>query len=145
MVKAVHHVGMSTADLERCIHFYRDLIGMELLSESQTEGEATYDALLGLQNVKARSAMLGIGSMRLELWEFEHPAGKSLQPMLPVNIPRITHLCFEVEDIQSDYQRLKEAGVRFHCPPQSFGGAEAVYGRDPEDNIFELVQWSGKP
>jgi predicted enzyme related to lactoylglutathione lyase len=49
-------------------------------------------------------------------------------------------LCFDVDDVEAEYQRLLAAGVRFHTPPQDFGSARATYGRDPDGNVFELQQ-----
>jgi hypothetical protein len=41
----------------------------------------------------------------------------------------------------ADIQRLKAAGMRFHCPPQYLAGlCGATYGRDPDGNIVELMQ-----
>lgn len=58
-------------------------------------------------------------------------------------MPGITHFCVEVSDIESEYERLKAAGASFHCPPLDFSGeAMATYGRDPDGNVFELLQMS---
>ena len=84
--------------------------------------------------------MLRLGAMHVELWEFEQPRGKPADPRQPVNDPRINHICFEVADLQKEYQRLKAAGISFHYPPQDFGGPKAVYGRDPDGNVFELIE-----
>jgi extradiol dioxygenase family protein len=46
----------------------------------------------------------------------------------------------------SEYERLERAGVAFHCPPQSLVDEKlgesvlVTYGRDPDGNIFELMQ-----
>jgi len=61
----------------------------------------------------------------------------------PVSNLGISHFCIHVADIDEAYVRLKSAGVRFHCPPIEFPGAEkATYGRDPDGNAFELLQTS---
>lgn len=144
-IKAIDHVGLSTADIARSIHFYRDLLGMELTEQEEVENNPLYDHIFALKNVKAKSAMLRLGTMQIELFEFERPRGKAPDLSQPVNNPRIYHICFEVSDIQKEYERLKAAGVPFHYPPQDFGIGEAVYGRDPDGNVFELVQWAQKP
>jgi catechol 2,3-dioxygenase-like lactoylglutathione lyase family enzyme len=144
-IKAIDHVGLSTADIARSIHFYHDLLGMEVTEQEEIENKPDYDHIFALKNVKAKSAMLRLGSMQIELFEFERPRGKAPDLNQPVNNPRIYHICFEVTDIQKEYERLKAAGVPFHYPPQDFGIAKAVYGRDPDGNIFELLQWVEKP
>ena len=139
--KAINHVGIATSDIERSIRFYRDLLGMELLGQvTQVDDNALYNHIFGLQKVQAKGAMLRLGDMQLELWQFQRPRGKVTDPMQPVNDPRINHICFEVADLQKEYERLKAAGISFHYPPQDFGGPRAVYGRDPDGNVFELIE-----
>jgi hypothetical protein len=46
-----------------------------------------------------------------------------------------------VTDIDAEYERLKAAGMVFHCPPQAAGkGFRATYGRDPDGNVVELLE-----
>lgn len=144
-VVRIDHVGLSTADIRRSIHFYHDLLGMELSEpEDSIENQKPYDNIFGLTNVKAKSAMLRLGTMQIELFEFERPRGKTPDLTQPVNNPRIYHICFEVKDLDREYQRLKAAGVPFISAPQDFSIAKAVYGRDPDGNVVELLQWAPK-
>jgi hypothetical protein len=47
----------------------------------------------------------------------------------------------QVTDIEAEYERLKAAGMVFHCPPQSVGSElVATYGRDPDGNVVELLE-----
>jgi len=143
-IKSIDHVGISTPDIARSIRFYRDLLGMKLLEQDQIENQAEYDRIFGLKNVKAKAAVLRLGSMELELFEFQRPPEQHSDPAPPVTRPGIYHLCFAVIDIRKEYDRLKAAGVSFISAPQDFGTALAVYGRDPDGNIVELVQWRQK-
>ena len=49
------------------------------------------------------------------------------------------------EDLDADYQRLKDAGVLFLGDPQRIEewGMRCTYFRDPEGNLFELNDASG--
>ena len=49
------------------------------------------------------------------------------------------------DDLDKDYQRLKEAGVNFLSEPQFIEdwGMRFVCFRDPEGNLFELNDASG--
>jgi catechol 2,3-dioxygenase-like lactoylglutathione lyase family enzyme len=140
-IEAIDHVGLSTVDIERSIHFYRDLLGMELTERDDVNDQIEYNRIFGLAHVKAKGAMLRLGTMQIELFEFVHPKGRAPDLRRPVNDPRIYHLCFIVKDIDQEYARLKAAGVPFHYPPQDFGVAKAAYGRDPDGNVVELLQW----
>lgn len=140
-IVGIDHVGIAVVNMQRTIHFYRDLLGMELVEQDQVNRQPDYDHIFGLKDVKAKGAMLKLGAMQIELFEFEHPRGPPADRHRPVNVPGIYHICFVVKDINKEYQRLKLAGVPFHYPPQDFGMAKAAYGRDPDGNVFELLEW----
>jgi catechol 2,3-dioxygenase-like lactoylglutathione lyase family enzyme len=144
MIKGVNHVGISVSNLERSIEFYRNGLGMEIVGQGKFERgteEGRYEAILGLEGATGRVALMAIDGVKLELFEFSHPTPKRSDPKRPVCDHGITHFCVEVEDIQSKYDRLKAAGASFHCPPlKFFGKATATYGRDPDGNVFELLE-----
>ena len=142
MIDGFNHVGISVSDLHRSIAFYRNSLGMEVVAQMRFEGER-YEAILGLEGARGEAALLRSGSLQLELFEFAHPAPKSADPRRPVCDHGITHFCVDVADIDTTYDRLKAAGVFFHCPPLDFGRARATYGRDPDGNVFELRQKIG--
>jgi catechol 2,3-dioxygenase-like lactoylglutathione lyase family enzyme len=143
MIKGMNHVGLSVSNLDRAFEFYRDLLGMEIASQGRFGGEwhdEKYDGVLGLKGAAGRAATLRLGDMGIELFEFEHPRPNPVDPNRPVCDHGITHFCLQVTDIYGEYARLKSAGVVFHCPPQDFGKGIATYGRDPDGNVFELLE-----
>ena len=87
--------------------------------------------------------MLKIGETFLEVFQFSSPAQSPRAASRPVNKYGITHICLEVTDIQSEYERLLAAGMTFHCAPQSQDGSSMVYGRDPDGNVVELIEFIG--
>jgi|HubBroStandDraft_1064217.scaffolds.fasta_scaffold225739_2 catechol 2,3-dioxygenase-like lactoylglutathione lyase family enzyme len=139
MITAFNHVGISVANLERSIGFYRDLLGMQVIQEVPFEGER-YESILGLKGAKGRIAILRIGNLELEFFEFERPVGRPAEPNRPVCDAGIAHFAVQVEDLTGLYARLKAAGVVFHCPPIDFGCAIATYLRDPDGNVIEMLQ-----
>ena len=44
-------------------------------------------------------------------------------------------------DIDKEYERLAAAGMRFHCAPVQNGDAKMTYGRDPDGNVIELLEF----
>lgn len=139
-IKGIHHLGISTSDLDRSLSFYGELMGIEILGKGPFEGEA-YTKITALEHARGRMAMLRVGDTYIEIFEYERSKGEKRKSNRPVDELGFNHLCFEVDDVQKEYQRLKQAGVDFHSPPQVFGTAKAVYGRDPDGNVFELVEW----
>lgn len=143
MIKGVHHVAMSTKNIDRLKAFYRDRFGFKVVYEREKAGEPnpSSDAIFGLQGASFRMAMLKGPNVFVEMFEFASPEGKPSDPRRPVCDAGITHLCFSVTDIHGEYSRLKDAGVTFHCTPQKRPGVgQATYGRDPDGNVFELIE-----
>ena len=142
MIRGIHHTAISTGDLERSVRFYRDLLGFEEVYSSQWEvGAEVADRITGLKDSSARLVMLKAGNAFVEIFQYETPRPKPGEATRPVCDHGITHLCLDVTDVETEYERLKAAGMTFHCPPQEGGGGVWVtYGRDPDGNVVELLE-----
>jgi catechol 2,3-dioxygenase-like lactoylglutathione lyase family enzyme len=144
MIKGFHHAAISTPDLKRCIHFYTETIGGAVAWEFGWErGTPEADAVTSLTDSACRAAMLKIGDTFLEVFEFSSPTPVARDALRPVNNHGITHVCLEVTDIHDEYQRLKAAGMQFHTEPMAQDGSSMVYGRDPDGNVVELIEFTG--
>ncbi len=143
MLKGFHHAAISTPDLERSVRFYKELFGCTVVREfGWPAGIPEADALTGLQNSAARAVMLKLGDSYLEIFQFSSPTPKPGDPERPACDHGITHICLEVRDSQAEYARLGAAGMRFHAPPQAQEGGFVTYGRDPDGNIIELLEFA---
>jgi catechol 2,3-dioxygenase-like lactoylglutathione lyase family enzyme len=141
VIKSLYHVGISVVDLDRSLAFYGDLFEMDVVVAPKPFSGGIYETIMALEGATGRLAIVQGGSLQLELFEFAHPAPRPSEKDRPVSDHGISHFCIEVADIEREYQRLKAAGVFFHCPPQNHRGVIlATYGRDPDGNVFELVQ-----
>jgi len=144
MIKGFHHAAISTPDLERCINFYTNVIGGAVAWEfGWPEGTPEADEVTGVNNSAAQAAMLKIGDTFLEVFQFDSPEQEPRDSIRPVNKYGITHVCLEVEDIHAEYERLKAAGMPFNCSPIAQDGSSMVYGRDPDGNVVELIEFHG--
>ncbi len=143
MIRGIHHAAISTGNMERSLGFYRDLLGFEVVADfGWPTGFEPANAILGLEDSAARAVMLKAGNAFIELFQFETPTPTPGDPGRPVCDHGITHVCIDVTDVDSEYERLKKAGVKFHCPPQDLGDSRVTYGRDPDGNVFELQEVS---
>ncbi|CAB4865304.1 MAG: hypothetical protein F2793_02135 [Actinobacteria bacterium] len=146
MIRGIHHVAITTPDIDRLIAFYRDAIGMEVMRESGWQaGSERIDTLVGLTGSSARTATLRLGNAYLELFEYATPAGRPADLDRPVNDAGYTHFCLDVTDIDDEFTRLSALGMRFHCPPPAAaaigsGNLRSTYGRDPDGNVIELQE-----
>jgi catechol 2,3-dioxygenase-like lactoylglutathione lyase family enzyme len=142
MLRGFHHAAISTPNLERSVRFYKELFGCTVVREfGWPAGIPEADALTGLRNSAAKAVMLKLGDSYLEIFEFSSPAPKPGDPDRPACDHGITHICLEVRDSQAEYARLNAAGMRFHSPPQAQEGGFVTYGRDPDGNIVELLEF----
>ena len=142
MIHGINHVAISTADIERLSSFYLDQLGFEEVFRLNWEvGDEALDNITGLKDSSARIIMLRCGNACVELFEYHSPPPKVGDPDRPVCDHGITHLCLQVTDIDAEYARLVESGMRFHCAPQAVGSdIRATYGRDPDGNVVELLE-----
>ena len=142
MIRGIHHTAISTGDLERALAFYRDLLGFPVVFEfAWPAGTDVADMITDLRQSSARAVMLQAGNAIIELFEYASPTPRQGDPRRPVSDHGITHICFDVTDLDAEYQRLSAAGMTFHCPPQDLGmGLRTTYGRDPDGNVIELQE-----
>ncbi len=142
MIRGIHHTAISTPNLERALAFYRDLLGLEVvLDGGWPVGSEAADKITNLKDSSARLVMLKAGNAIIEIFQYESPPPKHGDPRRPVCDHGITHICLDVTDLESEYERLKAAGMTFHCPPQDLGAAiKTTYGRDPDGNVLELQE-----
>lgn len=141
MIKAVHHVAISTPDLDRLKAFYCNGFGFKEVSRAEWPvGTEQINRVMGVGDTAALTVMLELTDFCLELFQFSQPEPPLALDRRPVHHHGITHLCFRVADIDNEYQRLLELGADFHCQPQDFGAEKATYGRDPDGNVFELQE-----
>jgi len=144
MIRGVHHTSFSTNDFDRLVHFYRDVIGLEFVASYDwgpgSEDLDKLDKIVGLKQSATRTALLRAGNTHIEIFQYLNPKGKAGTPNRPACDVGLTHVAFDVVDIDREYERLKAAGVTFHTPPQKVGTFRATYGRDPDGNIFELQE-----
>lgn len=142
MIQGIHHTAISTGDIARALHFYRDLLGFaEVFTSSWETGTEVVDKIVGLKDSSAQVVMLQAGNACIELFQYKTPHPKPGEAKRPVCDHGITHICLQVTDIDAEYERLKAAGMIFHCPPQAAGnGLRVTYGRDPDGNVVELLE-----
>lgn len=148
MIQEIMHVGVTVQDMDRSIAFYRDILGLTFQGEILMEGPET-DALFGRKGCKARVAYLNgsdhIMAPPLELIQFvDEPSRKDSADLMKTSISEI---CFRVQDIDAVYEHLIANGVDCLSAPQSFdftadgfGKSKAIYFRDPDGIIMELME-----
>jgi catechol 2,3-dioxygenase-like lactoylglutathione lyase family enzyme len=141
MIKGLEHAGLSVADLDRSIAFYRDLIGLEVIRVIEAGPEMRLGEVVGLPGCRARIAHLQKGSAMLELFEYQEPRGRKLPEDHKQADHGFIHVGFTSTDTRAEYQRLRSQGVQFISEPVEFRpGVWIAYFHGPDGEVCELRQ-----
>jgi lactoylglutathione lyase len=121
-----HHVGVEVNHLERSISFYQEVLGFQLSERIRLAGEEI--------------AFLTRGNSRLELIKAEN------RSPISTNL----HTAFEVEELLSWANRLRELNVRIVEGPLLLeNGWKNLFFYGPDRELIELVELgairSGQP
>ncbi|SCK27676.1 VOC family protein [Vogesella sp. LIG4] len=129
MIAAIDHIVLTTADLARCIAFYRDVLGMTL--ESFVGGTPPVERLA-----------LKFGSQKINL----HLKGREFEPKALLPTPGALDLCFVASlPLEQVAAQLKAHGVAIEEGPVPRTGAMgrilSLYVRDPDGNLVEISSY----
>ena len=135
MKHSVVDLGFVCSNFDESLHFYRDLLGMEVVLDIQIpEGTATGARLApsGFRQVRLKA-----GETLIKLMEIENPP-----PTRSFDFQAgIRWLTFILEDVPSVVADLKSKGVVFMADPVSAPDAKhVVCAKGPDGMLIELVQ-----
>ena len=123
MIKSIDHIVITTADLERCLDFYTQALGMEL--ERFGEGRL---------------------ALRFDDQKFNvHPSGFDAGIKARVPTPGSLDLCFLASvPLDEVVARLRAHNIPIEEGPIERTGARfairSVYVRDPDGNLIEISE-----
>ena len=142
MIQRLHHTGLVVRDLNEAVTFYRDVVGLDVLSEYERQGEGV-DQVIGYQNAHLRATTLGFRDDHiLELIQYVHPRSAA-RPTEERSVLGAAHLAFQVDDIQATFEELSAGGAQMMNPPAELEpGRMACYFQDPDGNWLELLELS---
>ena len=151
MIRAVDHINIVVADLQRSVRFYTEILGFAKTKEAYLEGE-WIDRIVGLRGVKARAAFMvaPAGEPRIELLEYAAPKGASSAGNSQSNTIGLRHIALRVDDMKATVARLRAANVTVFSDPvrvpagvvqHDAGEKTLVYFLDPDGVILELAEY----
>lgn len=132
-----HHVGITVSELDRCLDFYRDVLGLEVLDRFAVSGEA-FSTAVSVEDATGRFVHLDAGGARVELVSYE-PADEE-RSREQVDQPGATHLGLAVDDAAEFYEGLPDDVETMSEPRTTESGATILFVRDPEGNLVELIE-----
>jgi lactoylglutathione lyase len=139
-----HHAGIQVADLERSVHFYRDILGFKVVFQWNPQAEYIR-TVTGYANADIHAAILQMpnSDVFLEILEYRE-VNKTPIDTRTAN-PGTAHLAFFTDDCEGLYADLIAQGIKAVSPPvtPTIGpnkGGKAVYMIDPDGIRVEFIQ-----
>ncbi|MTD13443.1 hypothetical protein GIS00_05725 [Nakamurella sp. YIM 132087] len=143
-VAGFFHVGVTVWDMEESLRFYRDGLGMTVLSDGIRPGPAV-EPVTGVLPTDLRSVFLTVpgSSTQVELFEYRG-VDRARSTLRPCDVG-FAHMCLHIEDVVAMHARMVELGYGSIRPPfvvevGPHAGAVAVYLLDPNGFSVELFQ-----
>ena len=141
IISGIHHIGLNSSNAARLIEFYKRAFGFEQVTD--LAGWRDYplaDQLVGGISTAASFAMLRGPNCYVEIFQFDSPACTN-RPPLKAWVRGFTHLCCGVADVEAAHAELRARGMEFLSDgPVDFGEIRAIYGRDVDGNLIELIE-----
>ena len=129
MIKDLWNIGVKVADLDREVDFLRD-VGAEIVLRDR----------LSFAGKEREYAVLTLGGVRMLFFNsvvFEDRLEDGVQPGL-------SHAVYEVDDLDTEYARIRDLGAEVLIEPTSvgagFGSRRIAFFRSPGGFVFEIMQ-----
>lgn len=141
IIRGIHHIGLNSLDAARLVAFYKRVFDLEQVADFA--GWRDYplaDRLVGGSSTAASFAMVRGPNCYIEIFQFDAPEGTNPAPLKAWD-HGFTHLCFGVADVVAAHAELRARGMEFLSDqPIDFGEIRAIYGRDVDGNLIELIE-----
>lgn len=132
-----HHVGVTVADLDRTIEFYRDVLDLEILDRFTVSGDA-FATAVDVEGATGDFVHLAGDGTRIELIEYD-PEGRA-RTDTSVNQPGVKHVGLAVPDVDGFYADLPADVETLSEPRTTESGTRILFLRDPEGNLVEILE-----
>lgn len=132
------HTAIVSADIKRLGAFYENLVGDTIYRSGAFGPDPKFDRVAGLAGIEFDGAWLRAANAQIELWRYRAPTTETVAPRV-FSAPGWSHICFECDNVESEYVRLSGLGVEFLGPPAEGAFSRFVFARDVDGNIVELM------
>jgi glyoxylase I family protein len=143
---AADHTGITVADLERSLAFWRDVLGFELSHRPHQTGELASE-ITGVPGAEISIAVLKGYGHKIELLEYLAPPERQRMEPRPCDVGSV-HVAFTVDDLDAVLSTIAASGWKAVGHPQTLksgpnAGKRVVYVRDPDGTTIEFMQPPG--
>jgi catechol 2,3-dioxygenase-like lactoylglutathione lyase family enzyme len=140
MVRKFDHVTVVVRDLEAARHFFT-LLGFKELKAVVISGEVM-EKYMGVAGIEADHVTLAIENpySEVQLLRYRNPEAIVDPNIRKLNKVGVNHICFAVDDLDSEISKLAAAGIRLRNEVMDFR-RKLVFVYGPEDITVELAEW----
>ena len=117
-------------DYDKALKFYTKVMGFLKKHDIPLGGDARWITVVSPEDPEGVELLLEPNS--------DYPAMKALKEDLVRD--GIPFTAFQVEDIQQEYERLRNLGVEFTMEPTNVGVTTAAVLHDPCGNLIQIYQ-----
>jgi len=133
--KRVIDLGLVCSDFDAALHFYHELLGLEIALDIDIPESVAVGACLAPS--KFRQVRLQAGETLIKLMEIESPPEAKTYDFQS----GVRWLTFIIEDVPGVVERLRANGVEFFAEPVSAPDAKhVVCAKGPDGILIELVE-----
>jgi len=143
------HTNIAARNWRTLADFYIQVFGCKMKPPQRNLSGGWLDRATGLQNACLEGIHLilpghGPNAPTLEIFTYTEMLAR--EPLM-ANHTGFTHIAFEVEDVDTTYEKALSLGALELGRPtektiENVGVIKFIYFRDPEGNIIEIQSWN---
>jgi catechol 2,3-dioxygenase-like lactoylglutathione lyase family enzyme len=142
-VIAADHTGITVANLERSLAFWRDVLGFEFSHRTHHTGDLANE-VTGVPGAELTLAVLKAPGHKIELLEYHAPSDRGRANLRPCDVGSV-HVAFTVDNLDAVLEKIAASGWKAAGSPQTLpsgpnAGKRVVYVRDPDGTTIEFMQ-----
>jgi catechol 2,3-dioxygenase-like lactoylglutathione lyase family enzyme len=137
------HTGVCVPDVDEAVVWYRDVLGMKVLSPPYTMSGDTIERDMGelLPGLSLRAAILGFERSDHVIELLEYPGSEHRGAERRIDDLGISHVGIVCDDIATTRTELERNGVRFLTSGiAGVAGLRTTWFEDPYRNVFILLE-----
>jgi catechol 2,3-dioxygenase-like lactoylglutathione lyase family enzyme len=137
-MRAVSHIAIGVRDMDKSLHFYRDLLGLRVTTDAMENVGGLKSLFANDQKGKRRAVYLRFedGPHASFLVLSQSPGAASGEPIKLDQIG-VHHFAFWVDDLRERIERLRAAGAPILAGP--FESDSVAYGEPPGKKVLTCL------
>lgn len=124
-------ISIPIRDQEKALKFYTEKLGFIIKENQLLENGHRWITLVSKEDQEGTEILLEPAPIHFE------PTRVYQDALLEAGLP---YTQFDVEDVQSEYERLTQLGVEFSLKPTQYGQVKVVVFNDTCGNNIQLVE-----